>query len=429
MKTKRTHEEHQRILGEMQKLLNETADRKMTTEEGERFESLAADAKGLQERIDREKLVQQMEQEGKAFTPTPAPDDPEPTGGEKAGGFMTVGDFIAAGPQIKRFLDEGMPRGGFSLGRVDRYAGKGGHLVRLSPKQVAEFKAVPTIGASVIDPTLVPEVVRVTERDGISLRDLVGKGTTDSNAVKYTRISSVTRAAAAVAAGSAKPEGTMAFDTITEAVRKIAVWMPVQDEQLADLAGLAGMINDELVYDVEKTEEELMIYGSGVGQEFDGLLTGSNIPTFSRAVTGDTLIDTIRRMITDVRVAHYNPTGVAVDPYDWEQIVLEKGSDARYVWIVVTDGATQRLHGVPVVETLAVRAQEGDDPEARNIIVGDWARGAKLWTRSAVEVSVGWQDQQFIENTRTILAEKRSAFGILRPNAFVKFETIAANAS
>jgi HK97 family phage major capsid protein len=145
----------------------------------------------------------------------------------------------------------------------------------------------------------------------------------------------------------------------------------------------------------------------------------------ARVEGGDTLIDTFRRMITDVRIAGYEPNAGVVHPLDWEEIILEKGSDNRYIWVIVTDGNVQRLWGVPVIETIAVEGFEGDTVEQRNMVVGDWRRGATLWDREQSSIQVGWINDQFIKNQRTILAELRAAFAVRRPKAFVKHQTQA----
>lgn len=167
------------------------------------------------------------------------------------------------------------------------------------------------------------------------------------------------------------------------------------------------------------------MYGDGTGENFDGILNDSAVMD-ARTEGSDTLIDIARRGITDVRRAGYTPNGILIDPLDWEDVVLEKGSDNRYVWVVVTDGATQRLWAVPVVETEAMEDFAGNPTEARNMLVGDFQRGATLWDRESASISVGWINDQFIRNQRTILAELRAAFGVKRPGAFRKHETQAA---
>jgi hypothetical protein len=53
-------------------------------------------------------------------------------------------------------------------------------------------------------------------------------------------------------------------------------------------------------------------------------------------------------------------------------------------------------------------------------------RGATLWDRQQATVAVGWKDDDFIKNLRTIRAELRAAFAVRRPKAFIKITSQAA---
>lgn len=408
------------------------------------MDAKAAEAESLQTEIDthdrRMKKVRGLVDTGKKIKDPILPEDEggdDETKGEKGErkreratkpvGYLRLGDFVVAQEGMKDFQEMGKPRSSFRLAKVkDLFA----PVIGLDQKQLDqlkafdETKAVPTIADSVIDPQNLPDIVRVNELERLSLRDVLDVQRTTSDAVKFTRIVSYTRAAATVARSALKPQAAMVLDTVTEPVRDIAVWIPVEEQQLDDLPALAGMINGELLFDLEKHLEEQIMYGDGEGENFDGIIPNPAVLD-CRTEAGDTLIDISRRGITDVRKAGYEPNGILVDPLDWEEIVLEKGTDNRYVWVVVTEGATQRLWGVPVIETIAMEAFNGDDQEERNLLVGDFARGATLWDRRDAAILVGWINDQFVRNQRTILAELRAAFGVKRPGAFRKHQTQA----
>lgn len=417
-------------------------------EKAEEAESLQEELKKYDDRIARYRST--LDEGGKVTDPVLPPDDQpgqDPdrredklsgritaTDGERAVGYLRLGQYVTASKGMQQFKKEGMPKTGALLASVPRliaHKGMREPLVPVSRKQIqamSETKAVPTLGDEVIEPTRLPEVVRVDEHDMLRLRDILDIGQTMSDAVKYTRIVSYTRAAATVAPSAQKPEGGLEIDTVTEAVRTVAVHIPVEEQQLSDYPQLSGIINGELLFDVEKHVEELVMYGDGVGENFSGILPDPAVLD-ARTEAGDTLIDVARRGITDVRRAGYEPNGILIDPLDWEDVVLEKGTDNRYVWVVVTEGATQRLWAVPVVETVAMEDFQGNATEERNLLVGDFARGATLWDRERSTISVGFINDQFIRNQRTILAELRAAFGVKRPGAFRKHETQAAVAS
>lgn len=430
------------LLAELKKLQDDHKGKAMPEDVAAKFETLAAEAKAIQDLEEAESKraeeLNEMDKKAKAtktvVNPTLPEDKQEPEEESrfaKPAGYMTFGDYIAAQKGIQDFIKAGMPRAPFLLGVVGgmlrtRHGRKG--FIQLSAEQVAQIKAVPTIGDTVIDPTLVPDLVRVTEHDQLGLRDVLDISSTTSDAVKFIRIVDYTRAAATVAPSAPKPQAALELDAQTQPVRTIAVWMPVENQQLADLPALRGIIDNELLYDVNKHVEELVIYGDGAGENFSGIVPDPLVPTM-RSEGGDTLIDISRRGITDVRRAGFDPNAIVVDPLDWEEIVLEKGTDNRYVWVIVTEAGVQRLWGVPVIETVAMSDFAGNATEARNMIVGDFRRGATLWDREAASVQVGWINDQFIKNQRTLLCELRAAFGVKRPLAFRKYETQAAVAS
>lgn len=438
------------ILGELQQLQKDHQGKAMPTDVATRFEALMAEGKALQDEADRDNGIKALEKysrqvPGGGVLPE---DEPAPSAQKHnrdgVAGYLTIGDLAARSEGLRKFIERGMPRGESlrifeAPGALRQERGKGRMLVALTPamRQAVEEvdrkaadearregKAVPTIGTGIIEPTRLNEVVRVTEQDQLSLLDVVNVSQTNSDAVTYPRITSYTRGAAPVAVGVAKPESTLAMDMITEAVRTHAVWMPVHDRQLADYPQLRNIIDTELLYDLEKLQEEEMLYGDGNGEHFEGIVDHPNVQA-ARTEMGDTLIDIIRRGITDVRRAGYAPNAVAIDPLDWEEIELEKGSDQRYVWAVIRDVLGPRIWSLRVVETVGAEANEGNTTERRNVVVGDWVRGATLWVREAANVSVGWVNDQFIKNQRTILAEQRAAFGVKRPNAFRVHETQA----
>jgi len=414
--------------------------------EAEAMDAKAEEAEKLQKELaDYDARVKRYRgiQEAGGFDPVLPPDNqPAEAEVKEEGveGFMRVGDYITALSGLQEFKELGMPRTGFVLGQFPTLLPAPGMrepvvpLTKTQIQQLRETKAVPTIGANVIEPTRLSDVVRVTEHDQLVLRDVLNISQTSSNAVEWVRLVNYTRAAAPTAHGALKPEAALQLDAVSSPVRTIAAWMPVQDQQLDDLPQLQNMINTELVYDLEKALEELMCWGDGVGQNFLGFFQDPLIwacgqmdaAGTTRVVGADTLVDIVRRGITDVRVAGYQPNGVLLHPYDWETIVLLKATTNEYVWSVVTEGNISRLWSVPVIETVACEDFTGAATEARNLLVGDFRRGATLYDRMQSQVSVGWQDDQFIRNMRTILAELRAAFAIRRPGAFRDYETQAS---
>lgn len=398
---------------------------------GDELDAKATELIALQKEIDRAERIANLAAKGREIEDPalPANRETKEQRGRGAGlgadgspivGHMTVGNMFVNSKSYREFIQRGAPKGQFS----DPMEVKGLHepLIAITEKMV-ESKAVATVGADVIQPDRVSDVVRVTEQDRLRLRDVLQVSQTTSNAVEYVVIQSVTRAAEPVAEAAAKPEATLEVTTATAPVRTLAVHMPITEQQLSDIPALRSMIDNELLYDLAKLEEEQVMWGSGAGQNLQGILTLAGVPAVTRTAPAATQnIDRVKIAATDVMVAGYDPNALVIHPIDWEQIVLLKGTDDRYIWALVELNNRPRIWSMGVVETVAMKKPAAT---TRNFLVGDFIRGATLWDRERASVQVGWIDDQFILNMRTIRAEERLAFGIKRPLAFEKYETAA----
>jgi HK97 family phage major capsid protein len=348
---------------------------------------------------------------------------------------VSVGELFANSDALRAYKAAGSPLGGHSQPVVadtvvrardgKMYAVLNADQRKAYEGAMREAKAVPTLGTGVINPQRLDLFVQADRPQPVTLRSLVNVSQTGAPSVEYLYETSYTRAAAPVATSAAKPEAAAAYEIKTATVRTHAVWIPVTEQMLADAPNVVNLVNNRLLWDLDKLEDEQMVYGSGSGENFEGITNNAGVLA-ARVGGSDTNLDTIRRGITDVRKAGYEPNGVAIDPIDWEEIVLLKGTDDRYVWAVVTDDNGSRVWGLRVVETIAMEEVSANTTEERNILVGDWRRGATLWERSAAAIAVGYVNDDFIKNKRTIRAERRAAFAVTAPKAFRKIVTQAA---
>lgn len=262
-----------------------------------------------------------------------------------------------------------------------------------------------------------PDLVRYEEPEILTFRDVLNVTTTNSDAIRYVKHTQTTRAAATQtpARGGLKPYLKVAFAPDTVSVETIAVLSKVTEQDVDDAPRLVGYINGEMTLDVKVEEERQLVWGDGVN-ELRGIMDpANNIPEFQRAEAGDTVIDVIRRMRTDLRKKRVTPNFVMIDPIDWEEIELAKGTDQRYIWGLITDLRGPRIWSLRVIESDAMTNLETDE---RRILVGDGIRGATLYDRSAIQLAVGFVDDDFARNLRTLRAEERLALAVKRPYAF-----------
>lgn len=419
----------------------------LTQEEGESAEQKAQEAEALQKEIDKFDGRDELIKKGRQVRNPSLPDTGDEQKGNPVAGYMTLGDFVLASPEFQSLSGKGFPSGSHAAiqisgaihGKNALLGPRGEPMIPLSREQRKaieariESKAVPTLGTGVVDSERLARVPQVTADDMLSLRDVISTGQTGAGSVTYIREESHTQTAAETAHGVEKPEEALEYTEQTASVKTIAGWMPVHNQQLEDFAQLRTLIDTRLRYSVRRREDYQLLWGTGSGANIEGLfdVTGTtDIEANGRYQAGSpgfhTLIDAVRMGITDVRVAGYEPNFVLMHPYDWEAIVLEKGTDNRYVWAVVTDANGTRIWGLRAVESVAAQKRAGILTEERRLLVGDGQMGAQILDRMQLNVLVGYIDRQFVENVKTILAEERLAFPIYAPAAFAWLETQAA---
>jgi HK97 family phage major capsid protein len=449
-----------KITGEIEKINSRWEGKRMgETDDGradaKKRDELAHEAMAIQNEIESETKASQVLARGRQLREIPDPTLPNSGSHAKGdspndreiGGYVTLGDMVIASQEFQEFAKTSYARGHVAVIQLSHAAmhGKNIHqgqhgeplipLTRTQRKMFDEFlrspqsKAVPTLGTGVIEPERLGRLAQVTADQRINLRDVMSTGRTTSNAVEYVREEGITGSAGVQTPGQPKAELAVEYSLQSAPVRTIAGWMPVQNQQLEDWAQLRGLIDGRLRYKVQLKEEQSIMYGTGIGLELEGILNVNGIQDIASngRYNGSThtLIDAVRMGITDIFVAGYQANAVMCDPRDWETILLEKGSDDRYVWAVVTTDNGSRLWGLRVVESVGMESTVAGEVGRREVLVADTNMGAQIIDRMDLTVQVGLVDDQLIRNMRTILAEERIALPIYAPKAFAHFTTEA----
>lgn len=451
-----TRRQLKEVLKELKDMQTAMKGKEVSPEDATKFETLCKEAKDIQDEAERDDQVKAVERFANTVPHTSLPSSPndlEESKEDKSrninefksriAGYITPGQLFAESTVLEAYVKSGMPQGP-SPSKMDlpgllKVRGVPGLRHGVVPLTVEQRKAVeerlklvseksypvkssPVLGTHVIEPDRLADMVMVDLNEKLGLRDILNVSSTTSNLIQWVRRVSFTRAAAVVSEGAAKPEAATEYDLVDTAVKVIAAWIPVSEQQLQDAPQIINIVNTDLLWDLKKKEEEQCMWGTAAtATQFEGIAVNSAVVA-GRTETGDTIIDKIRRAITDVRLESYEPNGIAMHPIDWETVQLTKGSDLHYIYVVTTDSSTgaSRVWGVNVVELLACEKPADTD---RVIVVGDYLRGATLWDRMTATIAVGWQDDQFIKNMRTIRAEERIAFAVRRPKAFKKIVT------
>lgn len=297
-----------------------------------------------------------------------------------------------------------------SYGQKDVYAGSGDHAVTHG------------FGATQQDP-MVPRNMRRAR-----IRDLFPVASTNANLIDFFRVLGfagdrldTTSSASMVPDRSGgnfglKPQSSLTFESAQAPVRTVAHYELAHRNVLQDEPQLQSTINNELLYGLRLTEDNQILNGTGTGEDLLGILNTPGVQSYSQSSGPgtDEKQDALRRAATRAVLAYYDPTGIVVHPYDWEDIELAKGADEHYtVAMNVTVGADARLWRMTVVDSPAIAQGTG--------LVGAFGLGAQLYDRMQANIRIAEQHSDlFVRNAVAILAEQRLALAVKRPESFVK---------
>lgn len=249
------------------------------------------------------------------------------------------------------------------------------------------------------------------------IRDLLPTLSISTNAVEWvveTDGSFTNAAAMQVAEGDVKAEaGPPTFTEKSDTVKTLAHWIPITRQAMSDLPLLRSLIEQKMVRGLREVEEQQLLYGAGTGGNMLGIVPQATAYDVSKTVTGDTMVDQVRRMVLQARLRLYPVDSVVLNPTEWAEIELMKTDDKAYLFSNPTSGAPARLWGKTVVESAGMTA--GD------FLAGGFRIGATLWDREQITVRIAEQHADFFtRNMVALLVEERIMLTVERPKAFVK---------
>lgn len=272
------------------------------------------------------------------------------------------------------------------------------------------FNAAVTTGPGLGLPEQLPGIVGPVKRR-MTIRQLIPSIPTTGGSVQYTRETSFNNQAAPVSETIAKPESGITFELKTAEIATIAHWIKCSNQVLADTPQLMQYIDGRLRYGLAHAEELQLLKGSGVGNNLEGMMTLAT--PAAAAVGGDTKIDRLRRVITQLEETDFQASGIVLNPTDWLSIALIKDLDGNY--IVGSPGGANppMLWNLPVVSTSAMTA--GD------FLVADFPQSALLFDREQARLDIATENEDdFKKNMALLRAEERIGLAILRAGGLIK---------
>jgi HK97 family phage major capsid protein len=370
----------------------------------EELKAMRAKFAGLREASEE---FQKQVDEHKSFTtvnPTVphagAAGDPSNPTGE----FKSLSDRFVESPSYKK-AQEGWSSGVNTLGQ---------ELPGVSIKALQDMALKTTMATTAgwaPYPTLSPRAPVMTPQIQPVVADLIPQDDTDQPIIIYYEETVFTNNADFVAEGGPKPEAALALERRDQPVCKVAVLLPITDEQLMDVPQVRSYVDGRLQLMVRQKEQVGLLRGNGVAPQLQGFHTKPNIGSLARAA-GEDNADVFLRAITEVNsvTGLANATGVIMNPLQWLAIRLVRTTTGDYIWGHPSIQGPTTLWGLPVISTNAETDGLG--------LVGDFQMYSHISRRLSMRIDVGYINEDFKDNIQRIRLEERLSLEIYRAKAF-----------
>lgn len=318
-------------------------------------------------------------------------------GGDGPAPAKTPGEMFVADERVKAWLADA-PR----HGRVD--------LKIKTTLTSATTDAAGSVGAA--GGQAYRDTPVITPRRRLRVRSLLPKVNITTGLVEWPSMKGRTEGAAMVAEGAAKPASDTQFEMKTASPKVIAHWMKASRQILSDAPQLQGLINTELMDGLGLKEEQQLLTGDGTGQNLYGMIPQATAYSAPMIIGDLNMADVIGLAALQVSNAFFEPDAAIVNPSDWWSMRLMKNSDGDYIFGPPNVDVTPVIFGLPLVATPAMTA--------RKFLVSQFRAAATIYDRWEARVEIATENEDdFIKNLVTVLAEERLAFGVKNPSALV----------
>lgn len=233
---------------------------------------------------------------------------------------------------------------------------------------------------------------------------------TTQAAIVYMEETTFTNNAAEASPGGTYGEAALVLTEKTSTVRKVAVFIPVTDEQFEDVPRARDYVNNRLRFMLAQRLDSQVLVGNGTAPNLLGTENVSGIQ--SQALGTDPIPDAIFKAMRLIRDDGFGePSVVFIRPSKWETVRLLRSADGVYIWGHPATMGPDTIWGVPVVQTTA--------PTATKAVIGDYRSFSELAVKRGVDVQVtNSHGTYFVEGKLAVRADVRLALVHYRPKCF-----------
>ena len=341
---------------------------------------------------------------------------------EKAEKIAAKSGKFPAGAVVKSFATELEAKMVESKEKLASYKEtKKGFAMELDTKVVGDMSSATSLtGSYFVAPTVVPGV-SAKLFESVHVRDLLPKGTTNSNVVRFVVDNGGEGGPAMTAEAAAKPEIDRDLQIKDANVRKIATYFRLPEEMVEDIDYIVSFLSTIGVEEVMAVEDNQLLYGDGTGQNLSGFNTLGTAFAAGTSVIGATAnnFDVIGAAKKQLRTNKFGgPLYALINPTDYYDMRYKKDSAGNYLFQSNQGVTPLQIDGVTILEHTSVTAG--------GFFVFT-PRAASVYDRAGVTVRLYDQDQDnAIKNLVTMVIEKRLAFPIYYTTGVIRGTFAAA---
>lgn len=257
-----------------------------------------------------------------------------------------------------------------------------------------------------------PDIV-TSPQAPLRLLDVLPSRRVSGNEVEYLQASAGGTAGEQMKEGDLKTQVPINAQLKTAKIATVAAWTKASRQILSDQDQLESVIGRLLGYQAMRELERLILNGDGTTSRIDGLLHQAPLMTPTIA-TPTAAADVAGEAIMGLSSAGYVPSALVLHPRDWFRMQLVKTTTGEYVNGSPTEPVPPSLWNTPVVLSPSM-------PQDTGLVID--AAFVSLLDRWQTQVMVATENEDdFIRNRVTILAELRAGLEVADPMALLKFD-------
>lgn len=195
-------------------------------------------------------------------------------------------------------------------------------------------------------------------------------------------------------------KNTSEFDLVERVVNaaKITQYIKVSKEMIDDIDFMESEIRNELVSRISLKVDNELLTGIGALKGVLPFATGFNAGSFALNVANANRYDVLAIAINQVYSGNYVPNYIVLNPTDVAHMDVTKGTNGQYVMPAFVSADGNSIKQTPIIMNTGVPVGQ--------YLVMDSTR-ATVFTREALNITIGYENDDFTKNMVTILAEWR----------------------